>query len=102
MRIIQEQQTRATTSKALQGTEESRCRRPDTNSATSNQAKLCNATEESKLRKSNTGNGTPTQAKGPEWIYKGMKVNNAIPGKVATTVTFTIQNGKVAGVRVSE
>ena len=46
--------------------------------------------------------GTPTQAKGPNWIYKGMKVTRAIPGKVATTVTFTIQSGKVAAVRVSE
>ena len=46
--------------------------------------------------------GKPAKLEGANWVYKGVKVNNAIPGKVATTVTFTIQNGVVAAVLFAE
>ena len=46
--------------------------------------------------------GNPAKMEGANWVYKGVKVNNAIPGKVATTVTFTIQNGVVAAVLFAE
>ena len=67
--------------------------------------------EAAQLRKIYTGKqqsiilsvfGKPAKLEGANWVYKGVKVNNAIPGKVATTVTFTIQNGVVAAVLYAE
>ena len=46
--------------------------------------------------------GKPTKMEGGNWVYKGVKVKNAIPGKIAITVTFTIQNGNVAAVLYAE
>jgi antitoxin component YwqK of YwqJK toxin-antitoxin module len=46
--------------------------------------------------------GKPSKRERANWVYKGVKVNNAISGKVATTVTFTIQNGNVAAVLYTE
>ena len=40
--------------------------------------------------------GNPAKMEGANWVSIGVKANNAIPGKVAATVTFTIQNGNVA------
>ncbi len=40
--------------------------------------------------------GKPTRTKGPDWIYDGMTVTNGLPeNKGATTVIFTLKDGKV-------
>lgn len=46
--------------------------------------------------------GSPDKIKGANWIYYGVKVANAVPDKVAVTVTFVIQNGTVASVLYTE
>ena len=67
--------------------------------------------EAAQLRKIYTGKqqsiilsvfGKPAKLEGANWVYKGVKVNNAISGKVATTVTLTIQNGAVAAMLYAE
>jgi hypothetical protein len=46
--------------------------------------------------------GKPAKIEGSNWLYKGLRVNNAIQSKVATTVTFTIPNGTVTAVLFAE
>ena len=46
--------------------------------------------------------GSPDRIKGANWIYYGVKVANAIPDKVAVTVTFVIRNDTVASVLYTE
>jgi len=46
--------------------------------------------------------GKPAKMEGGNWLSIGVKANKAIPGKVAATVTFTIQNGNVAAMLYAE